>query len=556
MKKLFTILIACFVCVYVSQAQTPRLVLVEEATNASCGPCANANPALQALLNANEDICTSIKYQWYFPGYDPMHNHNPQQANARVSYYGINGVPHVVVDGTWDAHPNNLNQSVLNQAVNIESQYFLQSAYQISANQDSIYVQLLIEKTGDNDAVFNAQIVVIEKAIHFASPPGSNGEKDFYHVMKRMLPSQLGTPIPAMEVGDYYIVEQAWKLANIYDMDELGVVCFLQTQSTKDVHQAANGEEGSLDPLYDFDVAVTEIGNLDEYNCSGTASPKVLVNNYSETALTTLDINYTVNGEETQTYSWTGNLGVWESVWVDLPEVAFGVLEENTINVDISNMNGTTDDYANNNFREASFLQAYTVPGEILLVMRTDDNPEELTWEITDMEGNIIVSGGPYSDPGTIIQETYAIPEFECYNVTVYDAGGDGLQMPGFIAFTDPTMSDYIIEATTFGSQVASQFFSDDEQTVAVSSNEPQMSCFPNPANDNLVIDLDLQKVSKVNISIVNSLGQKVIEVIQNQEVYMGKKFSVDISSLKSGVYFVRMDSDGKSLTERLMVVE
>jgi hypothetical protein len=42
--------------------QTQRLVLIEEATNASCGPCASQNPAFDALLNQNRDKLTAIKY--------------------------------------------------------------------------------------------------------------------------------------------------------------------------------------------------------------------------------------------------------------------------------------------------------------------------------------------------------------------------------------------------------------------------------------------------------------------------------------------------------------
>lgn len=38
-----------------------------------------------------------------------------------------------------------------------------------------------------------AHNVVIEKHIHFNTAPGTNGEKDFYNVMKKMLPGS-GAP--------------------------------------------------------------------------------------------------------------------------------------------------------------------------------------------------------------------------------------------------------------------------------------------------------------------------------------------------------------------------
>ena len=35
-------------------SQTPRMVLMEEATNASCGPCAAQNPTYEAWLNRSD----------------------------------------------------------------------------------------------------------------------------------------------------------------------------------------------------------------------------------------------------------------------------------------------------------------------------------------------------------------------------------------------------------------------------------------------------------------------------------------------------------------------
>ena len=62
MKKLYTLALAMFVGVAVN-AQSQRLTLLEEFTQASCGPCAAQNPALNTLLAGNETKTVSIKYQ-------------------------------------------------------------------------------------------------------------------------------------------------------------------------------------------------------------------------------------------------------------------------------------------------------------------------------------------------------------------------------------------------------------------------------------------------------------------------------------------------------------
>jgi hypothetical protein len=54
-----------------------RLVLLEHFTQASCGPCASQNPALNALLDNNTTKVVAIKYQTSWPGTDPMNAANP-----------------------------------------------------------------------------------------------------------------------------------------------------------------------------------------------------------------------------------------------------------------------------------------------------------------------------------------------------------------------------------------------------------------------------------------------------------------------------------------------
>ena len=73
MKKAFTIYcLALFVFGLTTNAQTTRLVLAEEFTQASCPPCASQNPAFNNILNTNGTKVVAIKYQTSWPGVDPM----------------------------------------------------------------------------------------------------------------------------------------------------------------------------------------------------------------------------------------------------------------------------------------------------------------------------------------------------------------------------------------------------------------------------------------------------------------------------------------------------
>ncbi|HML86466.1 MAG TPA: hypothetical protein PKE52_15025, partial [Bacteroidales bacterium] len=61
MKRIFTILLAISIAT-LGYSQSQRLVLLEEFTQASCGPCASSNPTIHALLVNNPTKITGIYY--------------------------------------------------------------------------------------------------------------------------------------------------------------------------------------------------------------------------------------------------------------------------------------------------------------------------------------------------------------------------------------------------------------------------------------------------------------------------------------------------------------
>ena len=76
---------------------------------------------------------------------------------------------------------------------------------------------------------------------------------------------------------------------------------------------------------------------------------------------------------------------------------------------------------------------------------------------------------------------------------------------------------------------------------------------FPNPATDELFIEVNASQNSPLNISVYNIMGQKVME--QNATLSTGiNRPSINISSLTSGIYFVTVKANGYENTMKFMV--
>lgn len=75
---------------------------------------------------------------------------------------------------------------------------------------------------------------------------------------------------------------------------------------------------------------------------------------------------------------------------------------------------------------ELNYLK-YVVCNDLVLTLNEDRYADERTWEITDANGNVVQSGGPYAQipGGQQIVETFTLAD-GCYTFTIMDSFGDG----------------------------------------------------------------------------------------------------------------------------------
>lgn len=242
MKKFYVSFAA--MCLSVAAfAQSQRLVVFEQFTQASCPPCATANPPLNVMLNANSTKVVSIKYQTSWPGVDPMNAQNKTDVATRVTYYGVQGVPDVSMDGGATNSPENFTTAAITKEYGVASPFSLKVTQEINKAKDSIFIEIDMEAAKDFTTAgpFYLRVALIEKTIIFTQAPGSNGEKEFYSVMRKMYPSAKGTELDLKwtKAQSKHVSFKVPIPTYIYNKAQLGVVAFLQTDNDKVVQQAA-----------------------------------------------------------------------------------------------------------------------------------------------------------------------------------------------------------------------------------------------------------------------------------------------------------------------------
>ncbi len=553
--KRFTVIAAILLLPFGLLAQSQRLVLLEHFTQASCGPCAGANPTIHNMLVANPEKITSINYHTSWPGVDPMYNHNKDDNNSRTSYYNVNGVPNSVIDGNFFNGYPTWNMTQVNQRYAVPSPADLKVFQRLSPNNDTIYVTMLIEPTQELTGQAIAMMAVIEKHIHFNTPPGSNGEKDFYNVMKKLLPSKSGLSLPTpLNPGDYVIIESAWALANVYNIDQLSVVAFIQNPLNKEVYQACNLTEGDFVAIYDNDVELLSLPGASDHYCMETLSPVVKIRNNGNNPLTSLTLKYQVNDGETYTYEWTGNLGTLGIANIQLPAFEYELANENTFKVWASSVNGSADEYTKNDMIEHEFASALQSQRKVTVKVRTDNKPEETTWEIRNDAGQVVASGGPYTQANKVINTDVTLEADGCYEFFVYDSGNNGICCTNGAGFVRLISGDEtLVLGTDFGSMLTTQF---DVLSVGTSliPSKGGFNIYPNPATDQVFIEYTPERDSDVSISIVNQLGQVVFSSRETAASNVMQKTKVDTGNWPAGIYMILIDNGSTQTSHKLNI--
>ncbi|TSA24121.1 MAG: T9SS C-terminal target domain-containing protein [Bacteroidetes bacterium] len=561
MKKLSLFLILFFISIGFSFGQSQRLVLLEEFTSATCGPCVAANTKIHGWLINNPTVFTAIFYHmsWPAPGNDPMYLANTVDNNARRSYYNVNAVPNSVVDGNvYNGNGNSLQWSVISNRHNVPSPFEISLQHTISPAQDEISLVMVALATQAVSGNLVAHNVVIEKTVHFTSPPGTNGETNFDHVMKKMLPTKDGTSLPDFEVGDYVIIETSWPFepSQVYDIDELMAVGFVQNNTSKEVYQAANSSTGPLTLPYDRDIQVLQTENVSSTNCSGVVAPMVTVRNNGNNTITSFNLNYEVNGGTVMTESWSGSLDPLEKVVVNLPDYTFTPESTNTLTIFSDDPNSNADEYPKNDTLNISIEAAQATTLTMILFIKTDNAPEETTWDVQDAEGNIVDSGGPYTESNHIYRDTIYLTDEGCYTFTIYDAGGNGICCTngnGFYLLQD-NQNTQVIMSGPFGSFEKTEF---NANVVSARDHFDQtraLQVFPNPANDLTTATFYLVDPDKVELNLYNTFGQKVRNW---QPGYLGAgdhEVKIDAGKLAPGVYILQLTTGNKVYTRKISV--
>jgi hypothetical protein len=363
------------------------------------------------------------------------------------------------------------------------------------------------------------------------------GMQGLHHVCRDMIPNQLGTPFtgPTMTISETF--EMNWPKEDCY------LTAWVQNYSgsTKEVYQAVRMSM-ALD--LDYDLVLKGVGNVVATNCSGVQSPSFTVKNFGHETVTSF-VMRAFDGQETYSQTWEGVLAEGETVEATMDPFTTGECEEMQFFVEMPN--GQADQFAADNSHSVALIEPTIVDGAVLFQIKTGAHPENLVFEIKNMDTNEIEESFTFEQSSHVYKYDIVLMHAACYRFTMRDAAGEGMGN-GFFQVKDSENHVIFKGGSSYGRftyELSSEVSCDG--TVSVQETETETaSIYPNPSSGQFNLNLGS---GQWKVSVYDITGRLVFE---NQ---CEGRSTIDLSSYQHGMYFMKATNGILEVNEKVIVL-
>ncbi len=315
---------------------------------------------------------------------------------------------------------------------------------------------------------------------------------------------------------------------------------------------------------YNLDAEIVEIVSPNNFGYHSRKNPvcdgaEITIRNTGASTLTSLEIEYSVQGGVSQQYTWNGNLEFMQKGTVILPisSTDFWIGNGNNIfEVTISSPNNGPDEYADNNSYSSNFELPPVYADNFIIMYKSNNIPSDNYYEILDINGNVVQSRYT-SAAATMYYDTLDLVP-GCYTMHFYDTGHDGLsywaypaQGTGLLRFKKIGGSSLKYFEAEFGYKITQAFTISGTISIYDNSDEKFIEVFPNPAQDEIFVDINGYS-GELEINCFDMMGKNVLsEKIISENNSVTQKLS--IGHLVSGVYTIRVTGNDIDFSKQIV---
>ena len=559
-KKLTTLLVfvalgfTAFGQTIVSTSPENQRVILEEFTGIHCVFCPQGHVIAQGIKDANPDdvFLVNIHVGSFANPSTGEPDFRTPYGTAIVNQTGLLGYPAGTINrrnfpgleqgasgttaigrGGW---VNASNQALaLGSYVNVG----VEADINVSTNDITVHVEAFY--TGNSPEGTNKLNVFLLQNNTLGPQTGGNMGDEYVHQHRfvDVLTGQWGISLPTTTSSTFIDETYTFNIPSDYngvpvELADMEVVAFI-AETQQEVPSGSGAKPTFSGFAHANDAFARYIVEIDD-QCGFDLTPSVNVQNVGGDDITSLDIDYAVNGGATQTFNWTGTLVPLQHETIELPGIAYTVGQANSVVITLQ-----SDEENSNNEVTATFEKAIEGTNDANLLVNTDNQGSQCTWELINSAGTVVYSGGPYGN-----NESNTIPltlPGDCYEFNLYDTGGNG---GGSVILYDSN-NDIMYGTSGDYAEGETSYFSTDGFLGLSDSILENISIYPNPATT----ILNIENAENSSIEVYNMLGQSLY--VKNN---ISLSEQVSVSHLSEGTYFVKITNGSAIKTSKFIVTK
>ena len=482
----------------VSLSEKQRIPMIEHFSSSTCAPCVLINTLMNKLTEENPGKYTYTKYVVNYPGTgDPYYT---EESGIRKDYYEAHSVPRVHIDSELQlknqtAQP--VTQTVLLQRYDTPAFAEIRGAFNIDENN-------IIHVTADITSYVNLSDVRTFISVNEKTTTenhveyGGNGEKEWHHVMMKMLPDAEGN-ITTLKAGEYQRFEFTYDMEATFmeEADDLEVAVWIQNYDTKEIFNSHYLYEYTEHPYPVQNLHFSKGNRLKiKWDAPENGTPtgynlyinnELVLENTQETSFSIDNIDFCI-AEVIALYdndmTSVGAVNIYSSKY-ETPQNVTITNDTTKITVTWDAVNGATsyDVYRNDNFIANVETNSYVDSTEFVA-------NKEYCYRIKSVTGN----------------NKSALSEESCT----------------LIAGNNVMLEEY----------------------------ENDINIYPNPANDRLTIATELRVEE---IAIYDIYGRLCCRDASNASTSTIDTFNVSVQDLENGIYFINIKTDNGNIVKRFI---
>lgn len=462
------------------------------------------------------------------------------ETNARANYYGVSSYPTLKADGTLSlSGGGNASESNYSSYRNLYNQRIGQtSPFTIDLNFECVEgntcrVNCTVTQVGECSGTDVRVFIALTQSNINVSWQGMSG---LHHVCRDMIPTQNGTVFtgPSMTISENF--ELNWPKEDCY------LTAWVQNYNgNKEVYQAVRMST-AMD--LEYDLALKQVNEVVETNCSGVQSPSLMVKNFGSQTVTSFNV-CAFDGVEDHCQSWEGSLATGESTVVQMD--AFTAASCDELQFYVTMPNGQQDEFTADNYMSIAMAEPEIIDGYVKMQFKTDATPEESEVQVKDMVTGEVIYSYTFDIPRHVYTEEFVLPGTSCYRISVLDSAGDGLGVGAIYKFEDSSghtlhMGSY---TTHFEYETAFELTCDGSYWELSEQEALQVEPMPNPSNGTFYLNLG---EGSWMVTVFDLSGRMVH---QERQFSQGR---ISMEGCESGMYFLKVSDGTKEVVRKLLV--